>query len=184
MNEILTEKDAREVLSKEMNLEPLIEAASNIIVSDEASFKQALSMSLQTRKLKASIEKTRLSIVRPHTDFQRAVNKLATEFKAKLVEIEQSLSNKLLIFSKQSANKDMFELLKVSVEDGTCKGTVEYIYDIEDISLVPKEYLSISVDDKKIKEAIKAGIRKIPGLNIKESMEINLRVKNESNTAK
>lgn len=64
-------------------------------VSCEDTAKQALSYSLQARKLKSRIEESRKEIVRPHIDFQKAVMKFAKDFNEKLDSIESRLHVKI-----------------------------------------------------------------------------------------
>lgn len=161
----------------EINLEPILNISEDYQIVDTDSAKNALSMSLQSRKLKKSLEESRKEVIKPHIDFQRAINKIVKDYTAKLEEIEQNLKSKLDTWLKAQANFEQdFSDLIITVEDGNLKTKKEWDFCIKDFDLIPKSYLQI--DEKKVKGAIKAGIRDIPGIKIFEEEKVALRVKN------
>lgn len=174
----LTLSQAETVLNDTINLKPFIDASSDFEIVDRESANQALSMSLQARKMRQNLDKTRADIVRPHYDFQKAVNKLAKSFEQKLQEIEHNLSGKIKQWMKDNRGDNLLDLMaqNMKVEDGSLTKKMKWIFEIEDESQIPKEFLSI--DEKKIQMAIKGGIRNIPGVKIFENLEIEMRVKN------
>lgn len=61
-----------------------------------------------------------------------------------------------------------------SASAGTVRGlTKRWTFEVEDLSQVPREYLQL--DEKKIREAISAGTRILPGLRIYQDESISLR---------
>lgn len=179
MNDIELKQLAKEKLEKDLEIEALVRVSHEYEIKNEEHLNQALSMSLQARKLKSAVEKSRKNIVKPHIDFNRAVNEMAMEVKNKLYEIERTLTTKMVEWMQKEGKQNMVQsLVHLKVDDGALKTKVAYEYELVNINLVPSEFLIISLDDKKIQEAIKLGIRKIPGLEIKESLETSLRVKN------
>lgn len=176
----MTVGQATQLLSKKLDLTPLISRASVHIIENEESASQALSMSLQARKIRKQLDETRLSIIRPHLDFQKAINKIVKEYEAKLEEIENNLKNKLDEYLKKSAStNNAFFITKskeMFVEDGKLTKVKRWVWELEHEALVPREYLTL--DEKKIDESVKQGIRNIPGIKILEKEEISMRVKN------
>lgn len=176
----MTVGQATQLLSKKLDLTPLISRASVHIIENEESASQALSMSLQARKIRKQLDETRLSIIRPHLDFQKAINKIVKEYEAKLEEIENNLKNKLDEYLKKSAStNNAFFITKskeMFVEDGKLTKVKKWVWELEDETLVPREYLTLN--EKKIDESVKQGIRNIPGIKILEKEEISMRVKN------
>lgn len=166
------------LLAESVNLTPFVEAAEGFEVIDRASAKQCLSMSLQARKMRQALDKSRSEIVRPHIDFQRSVNKFAKNFELKLIQIEENLTEKLKEFMKINQKNQYVDLMNqsITVDDGKLSKKLSWKFEIKDESLIPREFLSI--DEKKIKIAIKAGVRVIAGISIEEEIEIDLRVKN------
>lgn len=170
-NEIINE------LSDQLDISRFISMANFAKIENKEDAKQALSMSLQSRKLKQSLEKTRKKIIKPHIDFQKAVSTIVKDYSEKLTQIEENLSIKLNDwFQSQSTDKDYSDLV-MEVEDGKLSTKKDFQFEIEDMELVPKKYLKL--DDKKVKEAIKMGVRNIPGMKIIEETKLKMRVKNE-----
>lgn len=176
----MTVGQATQLLGKKLDLSPLISRASNHLIEDEESASQALSMSLQARKIRKQLDETRLSIIRPHLDFQKAINKIVKEYEAKLEEIENSLKAKLDDYLQKSASTNNASFITKSkemfVEDGKLTQVKKWGWELADEALVPREYLSL--DPKKIDEAVKQGVRNIPGIKILEKEEITMRIKN------
>src|SRR5579872_2632151 len=176
----MTVGQATQLLSKKLDLTPLISRASDHVIKNEESASQALSMSLQARKIRKQLDETRLSIVRPHLDFQKAINKIVKEYEAKLEEIENNLKSKLDEYLQKSAstNNALFiaKSKEMFVEDGKLTKVKKWVWDLENELLVPRDYLSL--DNKKVDEAVKQGVRNIPGIKILEKEEISMRIKN------
>lgn len=176
--EPLNVPQAEIVIAKTIDLNPFIEVADKFEIVDRESAKQCLSMSLQARKMRQALDKTRADIVRPAYDFQKAINKFAKTFEIKLQEIEDGLANKLREYMKHSPETNNIDLMNqsIKVEDGTISKKMKWVFEIENVNEVPRDFLC--VDEKKIQLAIKNGIRHIKGVKIYESMEIDMRVKN------
>ena len=176
----MTVGQATQLLGKKLDLSPLISRASNHLIENEESASQALSMSLQARKIRKQLDETRLSIIRPHLDFQKAINKIVKEYEAKLEEIENSLKAKLDDYLQKSASTNNASFIAKSkemfVEDGKLAQVKKWGWELENEALVPREYLSL--DPKKIDEAVKRGVRNIPGIKVSEKEEITMRIKN------
>lgn len=176
--EPLNVPQAETMIVKTIDLTPFIEAAEGFEIVDRESAKQCLSMSLQARKMRQALDKTRSEIIRPALDFQKAINKFAKTFETKLQEIEDGLSTKLREYMKNSPETNNIDLMNqsIKVEDGTISKKMKWVFEIENADEVPRDFLC--VDEKKIQLAIKNGIRHIKGVKIYESMEIDMRVKN------
>jgi hypothetical protein len=177
-NKNINEIQHKMILVKGINIKPFLEASENFEIVDRQTAKQCLSMSLQARKMRQALDKKRAEIIRPYLNYQKSVNKFAKELELRLTEIEKSLTEKLKDYMKGNSNNRQLDFINQSmnVEDGNVSKSQIWKYEIEDASLVPREYLCI--DEKKIKSAINAGIRRIPGLIIEESEDFKLRVKN------
>lgn len=176
----MTVGQATSFLSHKLDLTPLINQATNHIIVDEKSASQALSMSLQARKIRKQLDETRMEIVRPHIDFQKSINKIVKEYEATLEQIEENLKAKLDEYLKhsKSTNNASYMLIEkeMTVEDGKLKKVKKWSWEIEDLNLIPRDYLCL--DEKKVSEAVKQGIRNILGIKIFEKEEITMRVKN------
>ena len=176
----MTVGQATQLLSKKLDLSPLISRATNHEIINEESASQALSMSLQARKIRKQLDETRLAIVRPHLDFQRAVNKIVKEYETVLEKIENDLKTKLDEYLQNSSSSNNAEFIaksrEILVEDGKLAKVKKWVWELENDQLVPREYLSL--DEKKIESAIKNGVRNISGIKVFEKEEISMRIKN------
>lgn len=174
----LTPKEVQAQLTSKMNLGQMNAIAQSLYVDDEDSAKTALSMGLQARKLRQQLDESRKEIVKPHFDYQKAINKIVKDMEAKLEDIEQNLKDKITQWNENRKELPFGNLtnLEIQVEDGQLYTQKKWIFDIDDSTLIPVEYLSL--DEKKIKEAIANGIRNIPGVQIFEKEELVMRVKN------
>lgn len=178
MNNLLVEDkqmtvfEASAQLLSKVNISRIASMADSAEVSSENDARQVLSMSLQARKMRNELESIRKEIVTPHIEFQRAVNKVANELETSLEDIEIRLKNKIEFWIGEENVKDQV----IEVEDGSLYAVSKYNYELIDMNRIPKEYLSIN--EKKVKDAIKNGIRNIPGLIINQSKELAMRVKN------
>jgi exonuclease VII large subunit len=176
----MTVGQATQLLSKKLDLSPLISRATSHEIFNEESASQALSMSLQARKIRKQLDETRLTIVRPHLDFQRAVNKIVKEYETVLEKIENDLKTKLDEYLQNSTSSNNAEFIaksrEILVEDGKLAKVKKWVWELENEQLIPREYLSL--DEKKIESAIKNGVRNIPGIKVFEKEEISMRIKN------
>lgn len=148
----------------------------NVPIVDEASAKQALSMSLQARKMKNQVEESRKEIVRPHIDFQKAVMKFAKDLNEKFEDIETTLHIKIAEWMKTQKDNPFTIVDELKVDDGTLTCKTNWVFEVQESTAVPREYLM--PDEDKIKRAIANGIRNIPGVRIYSYESTHMRVKN------
>ena len=163
------------ILNVEIDLAPFIEAAENFEVISKITANQCLSMSLQARKMRQSLDKSRTEILKPYQKFVKEINKQAKDYETKLDEIEKSLSDKIL---KWLENPEESETLKMNVDDGSlCKKEI-WAYEIFDHELLRPSFLK--PDEAKIREYMKTynGIDHLPGMNVYKINTLDLRVKN------
>lgn len=163
-------------IKKEIDLEPLIQKANDLIIETEDDAMQALSMALQARKLYKTLDNSRKEIIRPQLDFQKAVNKLVKDYETKLKDIEENLTRRIGEWIEEDDKDAFVRIEKMQVEDGSLKRNNTWEFDVVDSSQVPFEFMCPDVDA--IEKAIKGGLREIPGIEIKLNQQISLRVKN------
>lgn len=148
----------------------------NYEVVCENTAKQALSYSLQARKLKTRIEESRKEIIRPHIDFQKSIMKFAKDFYEKLDLIELSLKEQISDWMKTQKENPFDCFDEIEVEDGKISMKKFWDFEIENPLLIPHEFLK--PDEEKIKKYIASGIRNIPGIKIFKYESAQMRVKN------
>lgn len=166
------------MILSEMKISLFLEKVDEFEIIDRDSAKECLSMSLQARKMKQALNKKRQEVVKPHFEFQKSINKFAKTFEEKLIQIEKDLTERLTFYLKNNKDSSYLSILNQSmqVEDGKISSKKEWHFEIENESLIPRDFLSI--DEKKIKKAIDDGVRKIEGIKIFETDKFNLRVNN------
>lgn len=161
---------------KVVDFEVLNEMEKEISVVDENSARNALSMSLQTRKIRNQIETSRKEIVKPHLDYQRAINKLVKDVESVLDRIESSLESKIGDWMKAQKDNPFTAVDEIEVEDGKIYYDKKWDYQVYDYTILPMELLTPC--DEAIKEQIKQGVRNIPGVKIFQTCDTRMRVKN------
>jgi hypothetical protein len=173
---MMTLSELNEKINKEFDLQFFEEGAKNISIESENSAKQALSMALQSRKIVQSLEKSRVEIIRPHLNYQRAVNKIITDLKLKLESMQDSLQGKIKNWALKQKDNPFLCVDELKVEDGSFYLKEEWRFFIEDPKIVPDCYKI--VNENEIEMAIQNGLRDIPGVKIFKNQTSHMRVKN------
>ena len=174
----LTPDQFQKQLVKKMDVGYINAVANALYVSDEVSAKTALAMSLQLRKLRQQIDESRKEIVKPHFDYQKAINKIVKDVEAKMEVIEENLKKKIEEWNEIRKEQPFENVisLELKVDDGQLYTQKKWDFTVDDSKAIPVEYLTL--DEKKIKEAIANGVRNIPGVKIFQKEEIVMRIKN------
>lgn len=163
-----------------VSLESLRQQEQSFEIKDIESQAQAVSMSLQCRKLKSQLDKLRKEIIKPFFDYQKTINSYSKEFEKQLDDIEESLSLKLQLYQaglKKEVSDTDYSLATQSIktEDGSAKLVLETSFEIEDFNKIPREFLKI--DETKVKQAIDFGVRNIEGIKIFTTEKLVMRAK-------
>ena len=165
-------------LMRDFDIDFMEGAANAVGVRTEDEAKQALSMALQSRKLEKALEQSRTEIVKPHFDYQKAINKLVRDFQEKLQKIEEHLKGKIDHWIIEQKENPFTCLDEIKVEDGSLYTQKSWDFEILDHAKVPEEYLEITVDVAKIEKDIKNGVRDIAGVRVFQKEKTVLRIKN------
>lgn len=140
-----------------------------VITLEDAT--NAASMALQSKIILNSVEEKRKELVRPHLDYQKSMMDFVKIIEKTVESIHANIKEKLKNWDADKSEK--FETLKTI--EGTLKKETKWSFDLLELDKVPREFLML--DEKKVKEAIKNGLREINGLNILEKEEYILRTK-------
>lgn len=170
----------------EGKIDKIIEHATKLTVVSNWSAEEAISFGGEAKQLAKSIDAARKAITDPARKFVNKMNDVAKVFTEKLEQVETIIKMKVSSWKRAQAEK-------VAIEEENAKALSESLgievaayvveapknirgdgamsyeqtvwrYEIEDESLIPREYLCI--DDTKVKGVVKSGIRNIPGLKI------------------
>jgi len=176
----------RALESYEVKIDQIIKYAKDFVVVSNWSAEEAISLGGEAKQLSKSIDSARKTITDPARKFVNKMNDVAKVFTEKLEQVESIIKMKVSNWKKAQAEKlaqeeedakALSESLGIEVaayvitapKNIRGDGAMSYEqtvwrYEIEDESLIPREYLCI--DESKVKGVIKAGIRNIPGLKI------------------
>lgn len=170
------------------------QAALELVVSSEQSFKQATSIWKQARDFKKTVEAQRKSLCEPERKKITSINDRAKDITEPLDVIENTIKQKIDLYSKKleqdraefiQQQKEAAEMIGVSFdvyvpELSTSKrgdGAIAYKktkknIEVSDINLIPKKYLTVNM--KLVEEDMKAGMD-IPGIKVTEEEVLQLR---------
>ena len=161
---------------RELDIDFMENAETEISVKSEDDARHVLSMALQARKMEKTLEKSRTEIIKPHLDYQRAVNKLVKDFREKICNIEEKLQKKVNTWVQEQNENPFTRVDELKVDDGTLYVKRKWDFRITDERIIPREYLHVDVSA--IEDDIKRGVRNIPGVEIFQTEELAMRTKN------
>lgn len=172
--------------SYEVKIDQIINYARDFTVVSNWSAEEAISLGGEAKQLAKSIDGARKAITDPARKFVNKMNDVAKVFTEKLDQVESIIKGKVAAWKKaqeerqtreEEEAKALSDSLGIEVaayvttapKNIRGEGAMSYEqtvwrYEIEDESLIPREYLCI--DDSKVKGVVKAGVRNIPGLKI------------------
>lgn len=176
----------RKIEQHALQVERLLDYAKSYNVISNWSAEEAISIAGEAKKLHKLIETARKDITEPHRKVVNKVNDTAKVFTEKLKAVEDIIKQKVETWKRiiEEKNKATEEALKKMTDsmgsdvslyvdnapkyvrgDGAMSyETTQWKFDVEDLSIVPREFLTI--DEEKVKLSVKMGTRTIPGLKI------------------
>ncbi len=166
----------KDYLLKEVDVEYMEHIAKDTVVNHYEDAHQALSLALQARKVRSTIEDSRAEIVKPYVTYQREIGKIVKDVRERLEAIETNLHEKIDVWLAKENENPFTQCDSLTVIDGGLSTKTSWEFEIVVADKVPREYTMS--DDKKILEAINQGVRNIPGVRIYQVKQTNLRVKN------
>lgn len=197
MQEIAQDREVVEIQQSTSNLE---EKVKTLAVKDERSSKYATDLLSFIKKAFRKVEQRRTFFVQPLNEHVEDINNFFKFMTVPLVAGETAVKIKLLAYHQKCKAEDEARqkeaqakidetakelgLPPVEIEKKETKMQTQgsmgktfvqkrWTYDIVDIGLVPKEY--IVLDNVAVNNAIRAGIREIPGLKIYQKEGIGSR---------
>lgn len=168
------------------SIHAMVSFVSDFEIKNEEDYKKMKKCYSEARKAKNLLEDKRKEINSPFRKKISLVNEKAKSFDELFDKIIEMTTSKVIDYDKikHEELRKAAEVFSLSIYDvdltinddeayTTEKKTVKF--KVNDISLVSRDYLTI--DDQKVKEALRAGIRSIPGLEIYEETTTALRRK-------
>lgn len=195
-NEILLSEEPealQEIAKFSTTVSVLLRRMTELDVTTDEECKSALKIAGEAKYLHKQIEEIRKKSIEPSRKIIAIINDSAKFLTTQLDDLGETVKVKLAIWQKKleedakEAKERASELSKqlgieiyvagasktLSNEYAVASSKTVWEFAIVDEKLIPREYLI--VDEDKIKKAIKAGIREIPGLNIWEATSMTIR---------
>jgi hypothetical protein len=189
--ELIPLDDVKEQLEKyRSNVEEVLSYTKKLSVTNKREAQESINYIARARSLSEQINKTKLSLTKNARDYVTRINNIAKDFSEPLDLIEDTVLSKIdgwkASFDETIAelesetfldSTDFVEAFEVTdkfrTHEASAYESTEYSYEVEDISKVPQQYLA--VDKLNFDLAMKAGIRKIPGLKITQKTVTKVR---------
>lgn len=151
-------------------VEEVVTYVKSLEIESKDDAKKALDIACDAINLHERIEDTRKEIIQPSATFASEINKLAKDFTKDLENVKEVVANKVDGWKEEAGEEGSIETDKVLAIELT-----DYQFDVKDLMMVPPEYLTI--DEARIKLAMKKGVRVIPGLELRKSKKLSIRRK-------
>src|ERR1700755_780720 len=171
----------------------LLQKISSLEIKSDEQCKDALRMAAEAKHFHRQIEDIRKKSIEPSRRTIAVINDAAKHLTNQLEELEHAVKLKLSIWHKaleeeaKQAKERVAELSKefgievyvadapktLSNEYAVASTKMKWCWSVENEDLVHREFMTI--DGSKIDKAIKAGVRKIPGIKIYESASMTIR---------
>jgi hypothetical protein len=139
-------------------------------IKSRGEAEKALDIACEAINLFDRIESIRKEITEPSRKFQAEVNRLAKQFTQNLEKVKDVVVEKVDEWKLGSEEVANLETSKVQTLELT-----EFSYEVSSLDDIPREYLTI--DEARVKLAMKQGLRIIPGLKIRKSTKTSIRRK-------
>lgn len=166
-NYALTEKKSHELTDFGSIVAEIVQIGMEIDINSIETARQALNVVAQARSIIDQIESRKTEIAGDAKRFLDTLNASAKQMCDQLETLESVLDLKLNDFTFFN------DIQKITTEQASCYQRIDYIFEVDDITKVPKELLMVDV--KKVKALIKAGVDGIPGLTISQKKRMEIR---------
>lgn len=183
----IPEKDVRNQLEKHaFRIERMVDFADTYDIKSQADAEEALSFAAEAKSLFKKIEGLRKEITDPARKFINKVNDSAKVFTEKLDKVEEILKRKIDVWKKKKEEEQKKAQVEaeafakameldvvpyvdeapttIRAEGAMSYEKIDWKFSVEDLSKVPMHLLM--VDEDKVKQMLRGGIRDIPGLKI------------------
>lgn len=187
-------KKDRDIISESKQIEKVLKEITDLKVNDDDSSQKGAEMLSRLKKAKDALEKKRKEITKPLVDEKRDIDNYFKTFTVPVEEAERKMRGKMQVFLSakaeqerkaqeklaKKAEKSGIELMEVPVvpqavqtEQGSVSTRKVWKYEITDVNVIPGKYFVL--DERLIRDDIKAGVREIKGVRIFETDEIVVR---------
>jgi len=188
MLELVKIEEGKKLLDSEKeNADKMLEFARSAKINTPTEYRMALDNIALIRAIRDSIEEKKERVSSYAKDYLKKISSIANEMLDPLDKAEEIFFSKMQEFERMREDMitqaDAFGLeidpswrkIPTESERTECYVRISHRFAIQDKNSVPMEYLML--DEKKLKEAVKNGIRVIPGIEIIEETKTIIRRK-------
>ncbi len=169
-NEMISHDVKYQIEQYKNEVEKAVEYVTDLEITSRTEAENALDIACEAINLFERIESTRKEITEPSRKFQAEINRLAKQFTQNLDRVKDVVVDKVEDWKLGSWEVGELATSKVMTVD-----LPDFSFEVSNIQDVPREYLT--VDEARVKLAMKQGLRIIPGLNLKKSTKLSIRRK-------
>jgi len=169
-NEMISHDVKYQIEQYKNEVEKAVEYVTDLEITSRTEAENALDIACEAINLFERIESTRKEITEPSRKFQAEINRLAKQFTQNLDRVKDVVVDKIEDWKSGSWEVGQLATSKVMTVD-----LPDFSFEVSNIHDVPREYLT--VDEARVKLAMKQGLAIIPGLNLKKSTKLSIRRK-------
>lgn len=169
-NEMISQDVRYQIEQYKNEVEKAVTYVKSLDIQKREDAENALDIACEAINLFERIEDTRKEITEPSRKFQSEVNRLAKQFTQNLEQVKDVVIDKIDEWKLGSQEVHELATSKVLTSELT-----EYSFEVSSLDDIPREYLTI--DEARVKLAMKQGLRTIPGLKINKRTKTSIRRK-------
>lgn len=153
----------------------LEQKAEGMMLNHAHDVEKALGFAFEAKALCKAIEEKKKDIIAPAKSFISSITKMSSGFTSKLESIEDTLLTKVDDWKEYKEFLPWDQDAEMKTESYIAYERETISLEVEDINLVPKEYLKI--DEDAIKKLVKAGVVSIPGVRVERKSKTYIRAR-------
>ena len=168
--ELVTQDVRYQIEQYKESVNQTVEYVRSLEIETRKDGENALAIACEAINLCDRIEETKKTIVEPSKRYIAEVNSLAKEFVTSLEQVKESVVEKVEQWKEKSHEDRPIETPAISM----CERR-DFSFEVEDWEKIPREFLT--VDEARLKLAMKQGRRVIPGIHITNTCKTYLKRK-------
>lgn len=178
----------QELEAHKQDVESVLSYTRTLTISNMQDAELATNYIAKARDLIEKIENKQKEITQDSLNFVAKIRDISKTMTDPLKLVKSMINEKIDEWKEENKKQlkmaedfgieiiDTFQdVSKTSTNSATSYEVTTYEYEIEDESLVPRQYMSI--DEAKVKLSLKSGVRNIPGLKIIKKTQTRVRRK-------
>jgi hypothetical protein len=154
-----------------------VDAMPDLEIENEDYAKTMLAIIFENKRFEKEIENSRIELVKPLVENQRAINNAMKTYREKIEDLEVKFLSKIQDWMYKFNETAFLPIERIETDKGTLYKKLKWDYFVEDLDCVPREYLM--VNEEKVRHAMANGVRGIKGITVMSTEELGIRLKSE-----